>query len=110
MKTGRMFTAIQLMLEVQKARAGEEPESDIKGNYLKPQFTLGQLEDMVRAGLWRHRGKGRGGVVRNFLGKRRPPKFLPHQGKREMARRARRMSPVWPDREHSHPVIVEMAA
>lgn len=109
MKAGRLFTAIELMVKLEKARAGEEPETDIKGNYLD-NLTVGQLEEMVRAGQWRHRGKGRGSVVHNHLGKRRPPKFLPHQGKREIARRVKRMGPIWPPEPHAHPVFVEMAA
>lgn len=109
MKAGRMFTALQLMAKVAAARAGDEPEADANGVYVNHR-TLGQLEDMVRAGQWRHRGKGRGGVVQNHLGKRRPPKFLPHQGTREMARRVKRNGPIWPPEPHTHPVIVEMLA
>lgn len=95
MKTGRLLTAVQLMVKLHRARAGEEPATDVKGNYLE-HHTLDQLEEMVRSGQWRHRGKGRGGIIHNHLGKIRPPKFLPHQGKREIARRAKRLGSANP--------------
>lgn len=73
MKTGNLMTAAGLMA----AMAAASVKSDIEA-----------FATMMQGGMFRHRGKGRGGVVHNHYGK---TSTLPRDGKRERRRRMRQM-------------------
>lgn len=86
MKTGNLMTAAELMA----AMAAASTKSEIE-----------RFASLMQGGLFRHRGKGRGGVVHNHYGKTHA---LRRDGMRERRRRMRQMygdffapqRPGWP--------------